>query len=81
MCGIKNVKKYLPHENPAAEYDMLYRLGIFFAVVAMVWVIYDILVYQKRMKDLQKILWIAGAIVFSLLTAILYFIFIKKGKF
>ncbi|MCB1146520.1 MAG: PLDc N-terminal domain-containing protein [Leptospiraceae bacterium] len=60
---------------------MLYRLGIFFAVAAMVWVIYDILVYQKRMKDLQKILWIAGAIVFSLLTAILYFIFIKKGKF
>lgn len=59
---------------------MGYGFGIFgiIALVCAVWVIYDIVTYQKRMKDVHKILWIAAAIVFNILTAIIYYVVVKN---
>lgn len=51
------------------------------AVVAAVWVIFDIVTKQKRMPVLQKILWVVAALVFSLITGVVYFFVVKKGKF
>jgi hypothetical protein len=51
------------------------------ALAAAVWVIYDVLVKQKKMPTLNKVLWIIVALLFSVLTAIVYFFVVKKGKF
>ncbi len=56
-------------------------IGYIVALIALVWVIYDVLVNQKRMQGLHKILWIIAAILFSIITAIVYFLVVKKGKF
>ena len=58
------------------EYNIAYLLGL----AAAIWVIYDILTKQKRMPTLHKVLWIVGAIVLNILTAIVYFLVVKKGK-
>ena len=50
------------------------------ALICAIWVIYDILTKQKRMPGLHKLLWIIGAVVFSIITAIVYFLVVKKGK-
>lgn len=49
-------------------------------LAAAVWVIFDVLVNQKRMSTGMKVLWVVLAIFFSLITAILYFFLVKKGK-
>ena len=43
-----------------------------------IWVIYDVLSFQKKMKTLHKVLWITGAIVFSIITALVYYLVVKK---
>lgn len=48
------------------------------AVVCAVWVIVDILKHQKKMDDTQKIIWILCAIIFNILTAIVYYFVVKK---
>ena len=48
-------------------------------VICAVWVIYDVVVNQKKMKDLHKLLWILFAIIFSIITAIVYY-FVVKSK-
>lgn len=55
--------------------------GLFWliGVICASWVIYDILVNQKKMKDLHKIIWVVCAIVFSVITAIVYY-FVVKNK-
>lgn len=53
---------------------VLWILGI----VCAVWVIYDILTSQKKMKDIEKIIWIIAAVVFSIITAIVYYFVVKK---
>lgn len=44
-----------------------------------IWVIYDVVTKQKKMKTGEKVLWILGAIIFSIITAIVYY-FVKKQK-
>ncbi len=51
------------------------------ALLCAIWVIYDVAINQRRMKSLQKILWILAALFFNILTAIVYFFTVKKGKF
>ena len=48
-------------------------LGIV-ALLCAIWVIYDVLVNNKRLSDGMKILWIVLAIVFSIITAIIYYL-------
>jgi prolipoprotein diacylglyceryltransferase len=47
------------------------------AIVAAVWVIYDVLTNQKKMSGGSKVIWIIFALLFSIITAIIYY-FTKK---
>ena len=46
--------------------------------LCIVWVIYDVLVNNKKAKPSMKILWIALALLFSVITAIVYYFVVKK---
>ena len=54
--------------------------GIFgvIALICAVLVIYDVLTKQKRMRDPEKVVWIICAVIFSIITAIVYWIVKKK---
>lgn len=46
-------------------------------IVCAIWVIYEIIVNQKKMDTAEKAIWIICAIIFSIITAIVYY-FVKK---
>ena len=48
-------------------------LGII-ALVAAIWVIYDVLANNKGLSNGMKLLWIVLAIFFSIITAIVYYL-------
>jgi len=51
-------------------------LGIL-AIIAAIWVIYDVVTYNKGLSSLAKVLWILFAIFFSIITAIVYLLVYK----
>jgi len=53
-------------------------LGIV-ALICAIWVIYDVLVNNKKLDQTKKIIWIVCALLFSIITAIVYY-FIGKKK-
>jgi hypothetical protein len=53
-------------------------LGII-ALVCAVWVIYDVLVVNKGLSTPAKIIWIIFALLFSIITAIVYY-FVGRKK-
>jgi len=48
------------------------------ALVCAVWVIYEVLVKQKSMDSTKKLIWIVCAVLFSIITAIVYYLVVKK---
>jgi len=44
------------------------------AIIAAIWVIYDVLVNNKRLSDGMKVLWIILAVIFSIITAVIYYL-------
>ena len=48
------------------------------ALIAAVWVIYEVWAVQKKMNQTHKIIWTICAILFSIITAIIYYFIIKK---
>jgi len=44
----------------------------------MIWVIYDVVTHQKKMKSAHKVLWIIAAVLFSIITAIVYYLVVKR---
>jgi len=48
------------------------------ALVCAVWVIYDILTNNKKLSDTSKLIWIICAVIFSIITAIVYYFVEKK---
>jgi len=48
-------------------------LGII-AVIAAVWVIYDVIVNNKGLSDGMKVLWVVLAVFFSIITSIIYYL-------
>ncbi len=52
-------------------------LGII-ALICAVWVIYDVWAVQKTMSAGKKVLWTIFALIFSILTAIVYYLVQKK---
>lgn len=52
-------------------------LGIL-ALVAAVWVIYDVFTKNKKLKTEMKVLWTILAIVFNIITAIVYYFMYKR---
>jgi hypothetical protein len=59
---------------------MAFGFGFFgiIALICAVWVIYDVFTVQKRMKDVNKLIWVIAAIAFSVITAIVYYFMVKK---
>ena len=49
------------------------------ALICAIWVIYDVLVKNKGLSQVAKIIWIVCAILFSIITAIVYY-FIGRKK-
>jgi ATP/ADP translocase len=47
-------------------------LGII-SLIAAIWVIYDVLVNNKNLSDGMKVFWIIFAILFSIITAVIYY--------
>ena len=47
------------------------------ALICAIWVIYDVWANQKKMSGGTKVLWTILALIFSILTAIIYY-FVKK---
>jgi membrane protein DedA with SNARE-associated domain len=47
-------------------------------IICAVWVIHDVLSEQKKMDSTHKALWIIGALLFSIITAIVYYLVVKK---
>jgi hypothetical protein len=48
------------------------------ALVCAVWVIYDVFANNRRLSDGLKIVWTVCAILFSILTAIIYYLVYKR---
>jgi hypothetical protein len=48
------------------------------ALVCAVWVIYDVFAKQKAMTTGKKVLWLILALLFSIITAIIYYFVVKK---
>jgi hypothetical protein len=52
-------------------------LGGIFGLVALVcaiWVIYEVMTRHKHWSSLKKLLWIVFAIIFNIITAIIYYL-------
>ncbi|AEK73576.1 hypothetical protein GQS_08410 [Thermococcus sp. 4557] len=66
-------------------FGALYLLGILLMslqLLALVWVIYDVLTKQKRMPDVEKVIWIVLAFLFTILGALVYYLLVKRnGKY
>ncbi|MBS3094655.1 PLDc N-terminal domain-containing protein [Candidatus Pacearchaeota archaeon] len=54
-----------------------YGFGWLFGIIALIaaiWVIYDVLVNNKKLSDGMKVLWVICAVFFSIITAVIYFL-------
>lgn len=49
------------------------RLLVLLGIIAAVWVIYDLWTKNKRLTDTEKLVWTIAAVVFSILTAVIYY--------
>ncbi len=57
------------------------RLLAIFYIICTVWVIYDVWKNNRRLSDTEKLIWTISAIVFSLLTAVIYYFVQKRRRF
>lgn len=57
---------------------MLNELVGLIGLVVAILVIYDVLANQKKFSTAQKIVWVVLAILFSIITGIVYYLMYKK---
>lgn len=50
------------------------------ALIAAIWVIYDVLVNNKRLSDGMKVFWVVCAVFFSIITAVIYYLVGRNNK-
>jgi len=48
------------------------------AIICAIWVIYDVLANNKKLSTGMKVLWIVCAVLFSIITAIIYYLIYKR---
>ncbi|MFT4249815.1 MAG: PLDc N-terminal domain-containing protein [Candidatus Woesearchaeota archaeon] len=56
---------------------MLGNIVWIIGLLCAVWVIYDVFANNKRLSTVAKVVWTVAAIVFSIITAIVYY-FVEK---
>lgn len=54
------------------------NIGLDSRVLCSVWFIYDVFMHQKKMKTEYTLLWTVAAVMFSIVTAIVYYFIMKK---
>jgi len=71
--------------NELVMFSAVWVLGMILMalqLLALVWVIYDVLTKQKKMSNLEKILWIVLAFLSTILGALVYYLLVKRtGKY
>ena len=50
-------------------------------LIAAAWVIYDLWTKNKRLSDTEKLVWTIAAVVFNILTAVIYYFTQKQKKY
>lgn len=50
------------------------------ALLAAIWVIYDVLVNNMKLSGGMKVLWIICAVLFSIITAIIYYLIGRNNQ-
>ena len=53
-------------------------IGWIVGLAAMIWVIYDVFSNQKKLSTGMKVLWTVFAVLFSIITAIVYYFVVYK---
>ncbi|MDW3194004.1 MAG: hypothetical protein R8G66_16640 [Cytophagales bacterium] len=48
------------------------------AIICAIFVIYDVWAVQKKMAAFTKVIWTVFALLFSIITAIIYYFMVKK---
>ncbi|MBS3073215.1 PLDc N-terminal domain-containing protein [Candidatus Pacearchaeota archaeon] len=48
------------------------------ALICAIWVIYNVLVNNKGLSTAAKVIWVICAVLFSIITAIVYFLIGRK---
>lgn len=48
------------------------------ALICAIWVIYDVWAVNRKLSDVAKIVWTIFAVIFSIITAIVYYFVGKK---
>ena len=54
-------------------------LGII-ALIAAIWVIYDVLANNKKLSGGMKVLWMICAVIFSIITAVIYYLIGRNNQ-
>ena len=49
-------------------------------LICAIWVIYDVWANQRGLDTVMRIVWTIAAIVFSIITAIVYFLVVKRSS-
>jgi hypothetical protein len=49
-------------------------------LAAMIWVIYDVFANQKKLSTGMKVMWTVLAVLFSIITAIVYYFVVYKKR-
>jgi phosphatidylglycerophosphate synthase len=65
------------------HYSGYYGFGWLFGIVALIaaiWVIYDVLVNNRRLSDGMKVLWVVCAVLFNIITAVIYYLVGRNSK-
>jgi hypothetical protein len=55
-------------------------IGGVIGLAAMIWVVYDVFANQKEFSTGMKVLWTVLAVLFSIITAIVYYFVVYKKK-
>jgi hypothetical protein len=65
------------------DFERMYTFGSIMGIIALIaaiWVIYDVLVYNRHLSTGMKVLWIICALFFSIITAIIYLLVGRDSK-
>jgi membrane protein DedA with SNARE-associated domain len=68
--------------SPLAIFGFFYGLGIvlwLLNLLSIIWVIYDALTKQKKMPDVEKVIWIIVVLFLGIIGAIIYYIVVKAS--
>jgi len=55
--------------------DIITQIWALLALLAVIWVIYDVLTQNKGLSTVMKVVWIIVALIFGIIGAVVYYLF------